>query len=517
MSHDTGQTEQTAPVEDEIAGFIGEVRAALRHNDLQQTAQLLTDNASITWFAFTQPELLTILDRVVTKFPNQWAWLHASYRMLTSTSAADIENPEYLATLNAGQHEQLLFAMLRMANLRQHGQPIEALEQCRQMQQHLGMMEPILDSQRGWALHTSVQTGTTAMLAGDFTQALTAFTRAQLHPTVPKYALLSRDALIKSALIHVCCGNATTAKSFLQRAERVDRTSSWVEDHLDAQRDFVRALTHSGSSEEALAKLWAINLGSIGEMWPFYILTLYRILEACGYDDELHYRLEIFESMPFPRVDRVGFTGSVIPLKKALLSLKVGDVTTAQRQLDRADPNLAYTQLIQAAAQVYSGQPDQAIQQVSDLRAKTRGFRLLEIRRLAILASAQYQLEDYPKCVDTLTTAATRHAGLDKTETVFFSPETRKLAADRVSAWPTDDTGPSVFLTQIPEPVASLTDRELEVLGQLAHGHTRAQAAKNLFVTVNTLKTQLQSIYRKLNVSSGADAVAKATQRGLLS
>src|SRR5699024_2393225 len=155
MSHDTGQTEQTAPVEDEIAGFIGEVRAALRHNDLQQTAQLLTDNASITWFAFTQPELLTILDRVVTKFPNQWAWLHASYRMLTSTSAADIENPEYLATLNAGQHEQqLLFAMLRMANLRQHGQPIEALEQCRQMQQHLGMMEPILDSQRGWALHT---------------------------------------------------------------------------------------------------------------------------------------------------------------------------------------------------------------------------------------------------------------------------------------------------------------------------------------------------------------------------
>ena len=119
--------------------------------------------------------------------------------------------------------------------------------------------------------------------------------------------------------------------------------------------------------------------------------------------------------------------------------------------------------------------------------------------------------------MDTLTTAATRHAGLDKTETVFFSPETRKLAADRVSAWPTDDTGPSVFLTQIPEPVASLTDRELEVLGQLAHGHTRAQAAKNLFVTVNTLKTQLQSIYRKLNVSSGADAVAKATQRGLLS
>lgn len=518
MSHETGQTEQKILVEDEIAVFAAEVQASLRQDDFQLTTRLLTDNGSIAWFAFTKSQLLAILERLVTEFPTQWAWLHACYRMLTSTSLAYIENPEFLATLNPEQNEQrLMFAMLRMANFRKYGRPIEALEQCHHMQQHLGKMEPILDSRRGWALHTSVQTGTTAMLAGDFTQALTAFTQAQLHPLVPKYAFLRRDALIKSALIHVCWGNTTTAESFLQRAERVPRTSSWFETHLDAQRDFVRVLTHSGSNEESLANLWAISLDSIGEMWPFYILTVYRVLEACGYNDELHHRIEIFESMWFPRVDRIGFTGSVIPLKKALLALKVGDVTAAQQDLDRADPNLPYTQLIQAAAQIYSGQPDQAIQQISVIRTKTRGFRLLELRRLAILASAQYQIGDYPGCLRTLTTAATRPTGLDTTETVFFSPETRKLAADRIPEWPANDTRPSVFLTEIPEPVAVLTSRELEVLRQLALGRTRAEAAKNLFVTVNTLKTQLQSIYRKLNVSSGVDAVAKATQRGLLS
>src|SRR5699024_7264558 len=207
---------------------------------------------------------------------------------------------------------------------------------------------------------------------------------------------------------------------------------------------------------------------SIGEMWPVYILTVYRVLEACGCTAELHRRIEIFESMWFPRVDRIGFTGSVIPLKKALLALKVGDVTAAQQDLDRADPNLPYTQLIQAAAQIYSGQPDQAIQQISVIRTKTRGFRLLELRRLAILASAQYLTGAYPRCLSTLTTAATRHTGLYTTDAVLLIPETRKLAADRMPECAANDTLPSVFLTEIPEPVPVLASRGLEVLRQLA-------------------------------------------------
>src|SRR5699024_12394658 len=138
------------------------------------------------------------LERLVTEFPTQWAWLHACYRMLTSTSLAYIENPEFLATLNPEQNEQrLMFAMLRMANFRKYGRPIEALEQCHHMQQHLGKMEPILDSRRGCALHTSVQTGTTAMMDGVFIQDLKAFSQALLLPLATKYSFFSREELIQ--------------------------------------------------------------------------------------------------------------------------------------------------------------------------------------------------------------------------------------------------------------------------------------------------------------------------------
>src|SRR5699024_4448918 len=102
--------------------------------------------------------------------------------------------------------------------------------------------------------------------------------------------------LAKSALIHACFGNATTAKSLLQRADRVPRTSSWVEAHIDAHRDFAEVLVSFENYQDALERLEEISLHDIGEMWPFYILAVHRILEGGGYHDELEHRLEMFDS-----------------------------------------------------------------------------------------------------------------------------------------------------------------------------------------------------------------------------
>src|SRR5699024_11722465 len=72
---------------------------------------------------------------------------------------------------------------------------------------------------------------------------LAAFTQAQLHTPLPKFSFLTRDALIKSALLHASFGNTTSAVALLKGAEYVPRTSSWVEVHLDAHRDFAKILT----------------------------------------------------------------------------------------------------------------------------------------------------------------------------------------------------------------------------------------------------------------------------------
>lgn len=61
-----------------------------------------------------------------------------------------------------------------------------------------------------------------------------------------------------------------------------------------------------------------------------------------------------------------------------------------------------------------------------------------------------------------------------------------------------------------------LTARELEVLQQLALGGGNADLARALFVSENTVKTHLASIYRKLDVERRVDALRVARTHGLL-
>lgn len=71
---------------------------------------------------------------------------------------------------------------------------------------------------------------------------------------------------------------------------------------------------------------------------------------------------------------------------------------------------------------------------------------------------------------------------------------------------------------RVPTPqggIARLTRRELEVL-RLVEGRSNRQVAKLLWVTDETVKFHLANIYRKLGVSSRAEAVAWARANGLL-
>ena len=62
-----------------------------------------------------------------------------------------------------------------------------------------------------------------------------------------------------------------------------------------------------------------------------------------------------------------------------------------------------------------------------------------------------------------------------------------------------------------------LTERELEILRLLAEGNRPAEVASKLFVSIKTVKNHLTSIYSKLGVATGAQAVAEAFRLGLVS
>ena len=61
-----------------------------------------------------------------------------------------------------------------------------------------------------------------------------------------------------------------------------------------------------------------------------------------------------------------------------------------------------------------------------------------------------------------------------------------------------------------------LTARETDVLEQLALGSSYTEIGRTLFITENTVKTHLASLYRKLAVDKRSAALRVARSLGLL-
>ena len=61
-----------------------------------------------------------------------------------------------------------------------------------------------------------------------------------------------------------------------------------------------------------------------------------------------------------------------------------------------------------------------------------------------------------------------------------------------------------------------LTERETEVLKLIARGKANKQIARELFVAMSTVKTHVNNLYRKLNVSSRTQAALYAARTGLV-
>ena len=61
-----------------------------------------------------------------------------------------------------------------------------------------------------------------------------------------------------------------------------------------------------------------------------------------------------------------------------------------------------------------------------------------------------------------------------------------------------------------------LSHRELEVLRLIALGHTNTEVAEQLLVSVRTIETDRSHVHRKLGLSSRAELVGYALERGLV-
>ncbi len=86
----------------------------------------------------------------------------------------------------------------------------------------------------------------------------------------------------------------------------------------------------------------------------------------------------------------------------------------------------------------------------------------------------------------------------------------RRLATDAGPREPSASPSSSVTLAAV------LSPRDVETLRLIASGKTNRQIAKELMVSLSTVKTHVQRIIKKLGVSDRTQAAVKAVELGLI-
>ncbi|WP_138843060.1 helix-turn-helix transcriptional regulator [Rhodococcus pyridinivorans] len=366
--------------------------------------------------------------------------------------------------------------------------------------------EPIRHAYAFYYLHV----GITYLLADRPADATTMFRRAHVAGAG---MFVERDAAGKLALTCALEGALVDARSWIDEerrhpplaaeSEKLVRTAGCVAaafvalDHLE-----------SGTALDILAELG--TPADNEEFWAYvlYVRGHHALLTGMAADG-----LRYVESH-LPRYPTLREGGVAAPLIDAVLA----DLQLACGNFDRAEDLIAasthpFAAPVRARARLLIADPAGS-QQIVDRYFTEAAGPVRTSMELAVLgAAAAAALDDLDEARGHLERAVTfsRHTGMLR-PFVLLPPAMQRTLAELGVELPLDLSRTAARFPTFPayRPLLALTARERAVLDALLSGRTVAAIAASQFVSVNTIKTQLRSLYRKFGVHNRKDAVAVA-------
>lgn len=501
----------SAPAYRQIADVVGDFELACAQPEIGSALEYFDLHALEIWFGCPPGRLRETLGDLVARGAPANSVVRAVYSFL-------LGNPVELPLVSSRFLDEVLpeaEAFARMFEHRLRGQTVQASRAAADIVAVRTDLNAVFDRRGGWNLFLSVQLGTTEMLAGDLTQALIHFAEARMHPPAPLIRFLVREAAAKAALIEACEGDPEHARRHLAEARAIPVTTSWSEPGVDAILQLVES-TLAEDPEQARSLVEAIPPGQIGELWPYAALALNRSLGWMAEYAEADIQLAALEAMALPRTPGVGYAGSILPQLRANNLLCLDNPQAAEALIESADPHMHRTQLLRAQLSLKLGQPRKALQQVLEISESERELRQVAVWRHALLAAAHLRLDQPSECMTVLERAMALPGRFRVEDALQFDDAVREFAQEMIDDWPRAEGRASSFARATAATGRHLTKRELAALKLLASGRSREEIAIELFISVNTLKTQLRSAYRKLGVSQRSAAILEAQRRGLI-
>ncbi|TWH17614.1 LuxR family maltose regulon positive regulatory protein [Rhodococcus rhodochrous J45] len=363
-----------------------------------------------------------------------------------------------------------------------------------------------------------VQWAITLQLAGYLTESTTVFRRAYRGAYAANIAFVIQNAAGSSALNWAVTGDNPRAREWLRTESNAEPTEGRWGEMVKVGGRVASTLVHLDSLEldRAVGYLDELGVPRVSEeLWGFvaYGRAYYNLVTGNAYDGltELHRLIASHHDL----FARGAFSRILLGAAEIDLHLALGNGNLARALAEEAPQNHPILVVTNARVELFTGHPDVALKKLKRVHWTECGFPRAHLEALLVEASAHLDLDEKDAAVRSWQRACTLAEALGNRRafTTLAEGVAGRLAELGGPTGPDEAIG-SVFT----EPVThvELSRRETDVLELLALGSTHADIAKKLFVSHNTIKTQLRSIYRKLGVHTRVEAIGRARDLRLL-
>lgn len=361
-----------------------------------------------------------------------------------------------------------------------------------------GRRRPTLQMLAGWM----VQIGATELLAGDLDRALADFEEAATLPMFEGGETFRHDALVRSAMIHAIEGRLQLADSVLTAAREVPVRRNAYAERVNARRTLVEALVAVERMDAAAPDLLVASDEWFGdELWPVRLLA--RV------------RWELANANPAAALERVDSALRARPAPPGSLAYRLTTALRAEAMTmlgiagpDPAPDDATCPWIALARAKQLLPEPARALRAARRLAASPNAGPTVRVEALLLATWAHERING--EIDQTHLRSAVALMRQEELWRPLALVPARIVAAAGVEL-------PAVVSVATDRAVAArLTPREHDVLHRLAEPLSLQQIALDLHVSLNTVKSQVRSVYRRLGANSRAEAVAIATMHGLL-
>jgi LuxR family transcriptional regulator, maltose regulon positive regulatory protein len=378
--------------------------------------------------------------------------------------------------------------------------------------------------------------GAACLWAGDPETAAAHLQEALAVATEDRHEQIALDCLAQLAIVHLQRGELSRAEELSSRAVELAEQRGWCEGPAAACAYLASAASayQRGEFERAEGLLAAAATAADTAEAPVRLATgLLQALTLAASGPRSAARGALKLRAIRAELADSNFVAAYLGIALEHVELRVlmaaGEVEQARAALTQARERLpACAELLvrQASIELRDGELEQAAESLTQALAgeatDTHPATLVEGWLLqALVDHAAGEARAASQALDRALTPAEREPFRDAF--LLNGPAVRELLELQAQTGTTHPALLEVLLDGVDQRAPSgatladpLTEREQRILRYLPTMLSNAEIGAEVFVSLNTVKTHLRSIYRKLDANGRADAVDRARQLGLL-